>query len=144
MDTGSYDSLNSVYGLDENNVFLYGVGGRMLYWNGEKWDYREPNTIHDLFGMWGEDMEHIHAVGGEGIYRFYDGKVFHRREDLTDEEVSLFGIWGTHNDNIYICGSHGTVLHFDGDGLETDAIGDRRIPLEHLGNLGGEYLCGRG
>ena len=54
IDTGSYDSLNSVFGFDENSIFLYGVGGRMIYWDGEKWDYREPNTIHDLFGMWGE------------------------------------------------------------------------------------------
>ncbi|GIS84040.1 MAG: hypothetical protein CM1200mP16_03400 [Nitrospina sp.] len=45
VDTGSYDSLNSAFGFDENNIFLYGVGGRMLFWNGQKWDYREPNTI---------------------------------------------------------------------------------------------------
>ena len=94
VDTGSYDSLNSAFGFDENNVFLYGVGGRMLYWNGEKWDYREPNTIHDLFGMWGEDIEHIYTVGGEGIYRFYDGTQFLRKDELTEETVSLFGVWG--------------------------------------------------
>ena len=62
METGSYDSLNSAFGFDTDNVFLFGVGGRMLYWDGEKWDYREPNTIHDIFGMWGEDINHIHAI----------------------------------------------------------------------------------
>ena len=56
----------------------------MLYWDGEKWSYREPNTIHDIFGMWGTDIDHIHTVGGEGIYRYYDGTQFQRREELTE------------------------------------------------------------
>ena len=60
-----------------------------------KMDYREPNTIHDLFGMWGEDIEHIYTVGGEGIYRFYNGKEFLRKDELTEETISLFGVWGT-------------------------------------------------
>ena len=69
VDTGGFDSLNAAYGYDENNVFLYGVGGRMLFWNGKGWEYREPNTIHDIFGMWGEDINHIYAVGGRRIYK---------------------------------------------------------------------------
>jgi hypothetical protein len=103
-----------VFGFDEKNIFLYGVGGRMIYWDGEKWDYREPNTIHDLFGMWGEDINHIYTVGGEGVFRFYNGKEFQRKDELTEEEISLFGVWGTRTDNVYICGSHGTLLHFNG------------------------------
>ena len=59
---------------DRDSVFIYGVGGRLLFWGGDQWHYREPNTIHDLFCMWGTDINNIHAVGGEGTYRFHDGK----------------------------------------------------------------------
>ena len=86
----------------------------MLFWNGTSWEYREPNTIHDLFGFWGEDANHLHAVGGEGIYRFYNGKEFLRKEDLTEETDSLYGLWGTSNENIYAVGSSGIIMHFNG------------------------------
>ena len=65
--------------------------------------------------MWGTDINNIHAVGGEGTYRFYDGKQFQRRDELTNEEVSLYGVWGAAADDVYIAGSHGTILHFDGN-----------------------------
>jgi photosystem II stability/assembly factor-like uncharacterized protein len=54
-------------------------------------------------------------VGGEGTYRFHDGKQFQRRDELTSEEISLYGVWGFGDNDVYIVGSHGTILHFDGN-----------------------------
>ena len=86
--------------------------------------------------MWGEDIEHIHTVGGEGVYRFYNGKEFLRREELTDETVSLFGVWGMGNDNIYICGSHGTILRYDGTDWKSMQSGTKEYLLSIWGTSG--------
>ena len=85
--------------------------------------------------MWGTDINNIHAVGGEGTYRFHDGKEFQRKDELTSEEVSLYGVWGSASDDVYIVGSHGTILHLMGmmkvSGYH--GIRNRRISTKYMG-----------
>ncbi len=132
IDTGNYDSLNSAFGFNENCFFIFGVGGRMLFWDCE-WNYREPNTIHDLFCMWGEDLDCLHTVGGEGVYRVYNGSTFERKEELTSEEISLYGVWGSRKDNVFIAGSHGTILRSQGEEWESMESGTEEYLLSVWG-----------
>ena len=83
-------------------------------------DAKQLRKARNVWTNMDPDLDFIKPAKGAtsgvfGTRRFYNGKEFLRKDELTDETISLFGVWGTQTDNVYICGSHGTILHFDGE-----------------------------
>jgi hypothetical protein len=78
-----------------------------------------------LFGVWGTDVNHIWAVGGDPLNDETGGVVWKYNGTLwtVDDEApkarrnglpTLFKVWGRSPEDFYVSGRFGVVLHFDG------------------------------
>jgi len=109
-----------------NAFFMAGENGLILSFNPNTELFQEFETPGDetMFGVWGEQMNNVVAVGGDvsdpdvsGVIWRFDGTEW-TAEDLSnvseDGVPVLFKVWGRSENEIYAVGGRGTVLRYDG------------------------------
>lgn len=69
------------------------------------------NPLVDLKSIWGQDTNHIFAVGEKGVIKFYDGNKWITM--VNDDSNNLYRIWGSSSNDVYAVGE--IVLHYDGN-----------------------------
>jgi hypothetical protein len=102
-------TLAGVWGLDDSNVFAWGVGNggpKMFRWNGSKWS--EMDSPGEVARMHGLSKEHILAVGAEGLLARFDGKRWTQIPLRTGE--NLMGVHVAGPDEFHACGEGGNLL----------------------------------
>jgi hypothetical protein len=107
--------------------YLAGANGLILRYDPAAATFTQQVTpgTELLFGVWGTDVNHIWAVGGDplnddtgGVVWKYNGTAW-----TVDDEApkarsnglpTLFKVWGRSPEDFYVSGRLGVVLHFDG------------------------------
>lgn len=70
------EDLNSAFVVDENNMWIAGDNGVLLYNDGTGWTTIESNTTEDLNDLWFTGTANGYAVGSGGVVLYYDGTVW--------------------------------------------------------------------
>lgn len=116
--------LNWVHGLSASDVWVGGLSGTLLHWDGSDWqDYSIPMD-EAIWGVHAVSTDDVYAVGGlsgwGGTSRValrFDGEEWSPLElpSVVDELSALFKV---HSDgtNVWLVGARGTVL-VESDGL---------------------------
>ncbi len=95
-----------------DSIFAVGDEGLALHWDGGSWQRMASGTKSALYGLWGQDAEHLLAVGDFGLILRWNGTRWD--EFHAGTENFLFDVWGDALDNIVIVGLSGTIGRFDG------------------------------
>lgn len=126
LETGtSHGYLESVWGSSATDVFVVGLGGAILHYNGSGWTRMESGTDHDLYAVWGSSPTDVYAAGyptpsGSGPILHYDGSAWSQvfGGDGTSHWYSFYGLWGTSAWDIFVVGegseTRPSILHYDG------------------------------
>lgn len=79
-----------------------------------------PQTLNQLFAVWGSSSKDVFAVGGAGTILHYDGS--HWTPMAWGEGFGFEGVWGSSGTDVYAVGGYdgfglalGVVFHYDGD-----------------------------
>jgi hypothetical protein len=127
--TTTPQTLRSIWGTSENNVYAVGSSGTILRYNGTAWASVTSGTTNTLNGVWGVDSNHIWAVGSSGTILYYNGTSWSSGPPWTRpsgySDVTLYGVWGTGGtdwaggDRVYAVGydsddRKGVVWYYDG------------------------------
>ena len=109
-----------------DSFFMAGAGGLILRHRPASGQFEQYTTPGDetLFGIWGTDVRHVFAVGGDlgepdtgGVVWLFDGTAW-TAQDLSsvnpEGTPTLFKVWGRSANEVYAVGGRGVILRFDG------------------------------
>ena len=68
--------LLSVFGLDENNIFVGGADGTMIQYNGSEWLPMETDGRWTFKDIWGSAPDNVYTVVTDGRILHYNGKTW--------------------------------------------------------------------
>lgn len=109
--------LNWIHGIDANNVWVGGISGTLLFWNGSAWDDFSFDISEAIWGIHAQD-DQVTVVGGlsrwggdTAVVSSLQNGVF---EDVPIPEVlsevsNLFKVTAT-EDNTWVVGEQGTLM----------------------------------
>jgi hypothetical protein len=127
-------ALSSLHGSSDSNVWMVGMDGAALSFDGASWrvhDVRsadglefeeatEPCAELSLRSVFARSPDDVWAVGhifpsrlGPGLVLHYDGQAW--RRDAIDTLDGLFDVWASSPTDAWAVGASGSIFHYDGD-----------------------------
>ena len=100
--------LGGVSGSSDDDIWLVGLGGTIVHWDGASWSVVPGGTSADLTAVWAGSPRDAWAVGENGTIVRWNGSNWTQEESGT--EVTLADVWGSSPADVWIVGDQGTVL----------------------------------
>lgn len=121
--------LNWVHGLDANDVWVAGINGTLLHWNGSQWNDASIEVEGAFWGIHAKSSSEVYAVGGASAWGGEDAMAYRRMGgewqamDLPTELEGLGNLYKAHHDGttLWFCGFAGAVAR-SGDGQTLEAV----------------------
>ena len=139
-------TILSFWSDGQGSVFAVGDEGLILRHDASdgvgKWTRMASGTRSALFGLWGQDSEHLLAVGDFGLVLRWNGARWDTFNAGT--EHFLFDVWGRGLDDIFVAGLSGTLGHFDGQRWRITPARARSDLLALAGNASHVVAVGAG
>ena len=110
--------LNWIHGIDSEHVWVGGIDGTLLFWNGESWEDFSMDIPEAIWGIHAS-AEHVVVVGGlsrwggeKAIIKTKEGSSFVDVEipDVYSEVSNLFKVT-TVGEDVWIVGEQGVLIH---------------------------------
>ncbi len=109
---GSMDTaLLAITGFGPHDIFAVGDSGYALRYDGLMWRQIETGVKQELYGLWGQDSQHLLAVGGGGVVLRWNGERWKSFGAGTDRD--LYGVSGSGLNKLFITGLAGTLIRFE-------------------------------
>ncbi len=111
------ESLRSVWGSAAGDVFVVGLTGTILHFDGTKplgfpwWSAMTAKTSQHLTGVWGSAPFDVFAVGNKGVVLHYDGVTW--SSGSSGHNQSLTGVWSSGPTDVFAVGHNVQLLHND-------------------------------
>ncbi|MCD4750263.1 MAG: hypothetical protein K8R59_12905 [Thermoanaerobaculales bacterium] len=104
-------SLRGVWGAASDDVFVVGLSGAILHFDGSTWQvvHKDGPT---LYSVWGDSGSNVFVVGSGGVILHYDGAAWSPM--ASGVGVDLVAVHGTSSSNVFAVGTAGTVIRYDG------------------------------
>ena len=113
------NDLYAVWGSSSSDVWVVGVAGTVLHFDGNAWTALPPITTKALTAIWGSGPSDIWAdaytIGGGGGQLFhYNGAVWAADTTTIPPHDALGALWGSSATDVWTGGDAGYLLHYDG------------------------------
>jgi hypothetical protein len=127
----------AVWGTGEHR-YVTGELGKMLHYDGSKWEKMVTGTEQSLLAIWGFGTDDIFAVGEAATIVHFDGEKWSPMDAFGTEETRFLDVWGSASDDVYVTaqietdqGPLGYLLHFDGNSWKI-ALAGTAVNLRHI------------
>lgn len=121
---GSVDTaLLAITGFGPHDIFVVGDNGYALRYDGLMWRQIETGVKQELYGVWGQDSQHLLAVGGGGTVLRWNGERWKTFSAGTDYD--LYGVQGASLNKVVLVGLVGTLIRFEDNNWQRDFSGVR-------------------
>ncbi len=121
---GSVDTaLLAITGFGPHDIFVVGDNGYSLRYDGLMWRQLETGVKQELYGLWGQDSQHLLAVGGGGTVLRWNGDKWKTFSAGTDYD--LYGVQGASLNKVVLVGLVGTLIRFEDNAWQRDFSGVR-------------------
>ena len=120
---GHRGSCSSIWGLNEDHLFVCGFAPFIMYRQFGSWQYLvlPEDTPDDLYGVVGLNERDVYFVGGEGTILHFDGKQVRRLETPTTDRLLSIAVLS--NKHVCVGGVSGMLL-------QGNQYGWRIVPTE--------------
>jgi hypothetical protein len=118
MTSGTTSHLRAVWGSSATDVFVVGLDGTILHYDGTTWSPLDAKTSTYFYGVWGAGANDVYVVGNpifkadEAIFH-YDGSTWTTLPP-PKTTIGYFGIWASGAKDVWAVGNAGSILHYDG------------------------------
>ncbi len=135
------NDLNATYIIDENNMWVCGDDGLILYYDGVEWTISESGTTNNLNDIWFVDATNGFTVGDGGVVLHFDGIEWTTSESGITED--LYGVFFTDENTGYAVGADGAIIIYD-SGVWTIETTSNSADLFDVYALAGNnvWVCG--
>ena len=117
------NALLAIKGFGPHDIFAVGDNGYALRYDGLMWRELDTGTRQELYGLWGQDSDHLLAVGGGGLVLRWNGS--HWKSFHAGTHQDLYGVAGAGLSQLLLCGLAGTLISFDGTAWQREFSGTR-------------------
>ena len=138
---GAEAYLMHVWGLSRSNVYVVGMGGLILHYDGVAWSQMASGTSDNLRSVGGLADSLIWAGGQSGSLFRFNGGGWTREPD---PGFSVEAIWGRTPREVYVVGNSGQVRQYDGAAWSPVASGTDMALLSVYSPTGPVYAVGVG
>jgi len=127
--SGTSQTLQSVFGFAEDDVWAVGRAGTILHWDGAEWARVESPISAALNAVWGVSADEVYAAGSGGALVQWNGSSWMNL--VTSTDVNLRAAFGLARNDVWAVGAGGVIMHFGG-------LGWARSPVEKIETEDGE------
>lgn len=121
---GALDTaLLAITGFGPHDIFAVGDNGYTLRYDGLMWRQIETGIKQELYGLWGQDSQHLLAVGGSGVILRFNGERWKSFGAGTEQD--LYGVCGSSLNKLFIAGLAGTLIRFEDNQWHREFTGVR-------------------
>jgi hypothetical protein len=120
--------LTDIWAASDSAVWAVGIKGRVLHFDGTRWEQQKSNTENDLLSIWGRSEREIWAVGGDGTVLAYDGTSWEHifkgppvylRTVRGIDRAQGSGARPESDKRVWISGDAGVLMSWDGESWQT-------------------------
>jgi cysteine-rich repeat protein len=112
METGIEIFKNSMWGTGSDDLFVVGLNGEIIHYDGTSWSTMNSNTIAGLKSVWGTSSGDLFTVGAGGVIVHYNGNNWSTMS--SNVAVDLESVWGSSSSNVFAVGVSGTIVRYEG------------------------------
>ncbi len=96
-------TYQGIWGSSSSDIFVVGLGGSVLHYDGSSWSTQASGTGSDLKCVWGTASNDLWAAGANSAIRKYTGSWSSQsRADGRSEQLN--DIWGSSSSDVWIVG----------------------------------------
>jgi|GEM_PF-2030362 len=106
------NTLQDVWGIDNNNMFAVGDNGTFLKYNGSVWTQVASPSANHLRSVWASSANDVWAVGDNATVLHYNGSTL--TQVIVGTAGSYMNVLGFSANNVYICNNQGSFYHYNG------------------------------
>ena len=110
-----------VFGFSDDDVWVVGEHGTVLFFDGIVWSKMTSATDATLYGVWGTSDQSLWAVGQGGVV-MRRGAAWDLEATGLPDQGDLYKVWGA-GGVLYAIGEHGNILRRDDAGWSRMASG---------------------
>jgi hypothetical protein len=108
--------LLGAWTLDDDHIYAFGSGGRVLHRTAGAWSELPPINSAEIWGIWGSSPDSLIAVGqSSGIFT-WDAPTETWTAQPSPVQAGFFAITGDGTGRVLAVGTGGTVIRRDGQG----------------------------
>jgi hypothetical protein len=124
--------LNWVHGTSASDVFVGGLDGTMLHYDGTTWTAQQTPVTTPVWGIWAVAPDDVWAVGGDNLLGgspfvlHYDGAQWSLAPIPVLQRpgvYAFFKVWGSGPNDVYAVGQNGAILHWNGESFTEEGAG---------------------
>lgn len=123
--------LNWVHGAAADDVWVGGIHGTVLHWDGASWSDHSLDIEEAIWGVYAVSSTEVYAVGGESGFGGEDAVLLRlegdawARIDLPAEVEGLSNLFKVHHDgtDLWMVGFRGVALRGDGQTMQAVPTG---------------------
>ena len=111
--TGVY---SSIWAYDKNNVFICGMNGILLKFDGKIIVQYKHDFSGWIFRIDGRSPNEVYASGQQGVVLKFEGEKWEKFKQFT-EKIRLISLWVSRNEgssDIFTGGDYGILYHYNG------------------------------
>ena len=105
------EDLNATYIIDENNMWVAGNDGLILFYNGTEWATSESGITESINDIWFTSATNGYAVGDGGLVLHFDGTDWNTVADGVTSE-NLLGVFFSDENSGWVVGEEGVTLTY--------------------------------
>ncbi len=106
------DNLLSVWGSGPRNIWAVGDKGRILHFDGIRWQLADTEAADYLAGVWADPSGQVFVTGYNGRILHFDGTRWYNHPTGVSNDFN--GIWGSGPDDVFTVADRGVIFHWDG------------------------------
>lgn len=108
--------LLGAWTLDDDNVYAFGTGGRILHRTAGAWAELPTITGAELWGLWGPSPDSLVAVGQSSAIFAWNATTQSWEQQASPVQAGFFAIVGDGTGRVVAVGTGGAVVRRDGQG----------------------------
>jgi hypothetical protein len=110
--------LKRIFGFSANNIYLCGVNGTIMHYDGSNWNpVSNSYSNFNFWSVWGLSSSDLYFCGMDTYYPYtnriihYDGSVFTELKTFTETDNYFTNIWSPDNNLFYLSGGNGLYCY---------------------------------
>lgn len=96
-------------GIDASNVWAVGDGGKVIRLNGPMWTAQTSGISTPLYGVWGNHVNDVWAVGYDAVVRWNETTWESQSRNTAQTFMS---VWGSDASNVWAVSTDGAILRY--------------------------------
>lgn len=101
-------TVTAVFGLATSEIWVVGLNGLVLRWNGVSWTDRSLQANKEIHAVWAGSPTDVWVAGAAGALFHWYGPAW--QDESQSGQMNFNGVWGVSGGPLFVVGDNGKIL----------------------------------